>query len=45
MFHRYGNGIDEMIDEAYEKMAKTRDPKKIWKEVEECFQKKYEWKN
>ena len=44
LFHRYGTGIDEMIDEAYEKMNKTRDAKKIWKEVEEWFQKKYEWK-
>lgn len=44
LFYRYGNGIEEIIDEAYEKMAETRDPQKIWNEAEEWFQKKYEWK-
>ncbi len=44
LFHRYGTGIDEMIDEAYEKMNKIRDAKKIWEEVEIWFQQKKEWK-
>lgn len=44
LFHRYGTGIDEMIDEAYEKMNEIRDSKKIWDEVEIWFQKKNEWK-
>lgn len=43
LFHRYGKGIDEMIDEAYEKMNETRDSKKIWNQVENWYQKKYEW--
>ncbi len=44
LFHRYGTGIDEMIDEAYEKMNKIRNPQKIWEMVENEFQIKYEWK-
>lgn len=44
LFHRYGNGIDEMIDEAYEKMNKERNAKKIWTEVEDWVQRKNEWK-
>lgn len=44
LFHRYGTGIDEMIDEAYEKMNEIRDAKKIWAEVEIWFQQKNEWK-
>lgn len=44
LFHRYGTGIDIMIDKAYEKMNRIRDPKKIWDEVEDWFQQKKEWK-
>jgi hypothetical protein len=45
LYHRYGNAIDEMIDEAYEKMNQMRDPIKIWEGVEKEFQSKYEWRN
>jgi len=45
LFHRYGAGIDIMIDEAYERMNNTRNPQKIWNETEEWFQKKFEWKD
>ena len=44
LFHRYGTGIDEMIDEAYEKMNEISDSKKIWDQVEIGFQQKNEWK-
>ena len=45
LFHRYGKGIDEMIDEAYEQMNTTRDPLVIWEKVEDWFQRKNEWKS
>ena len=45
MFHRYGKNIDILIDKAYETMAETRDPIKIWKLAEDWFQKKNDWKN
>jgi hypothetical protein len=45
LFHRYGTGIDEMIDEAYEQMNITRDPQVIWEGVEDWFQRKNEWKS
>lgn len=44
LFHRYGTGIDEMIDKAYEMMETTRNPEIIWEGTENWFQKKYEWK-
>lgn len=45
LFHRYGTGIDEMIDEAYEQMNISRDPRVIWEKVEDWFQRKNEWKS
>lgn len=45
LFHRYGNTIDEMIDSAYAKMNKMRDPIKIWETVETEYQSTNEWKN
>lgn len=44
LFHRYGSGIDEMIELAYEKMNKIRDPLKIWDMVENEFHVRNEWK-
>jgi hypothetical protein len=44
LYHRYGAGIDKMIDVAYEKMDKTRDPQKIWEMAEKEFQMEYEWR-
>ncbi len=44
LFHRYGTGIDKMIDMAYEKVNKIRDPQKIWEETEKWYQEKYEWR-
>ncbi|QGY43714.1 hypothetical protein GM418_08605 [Maribellus comscasis] len=44
LFHRYGEGIDEMIEMAYEKINERRDSQSIWADVESEFQKKYEWK-
>jgi hypothetical protein len=44
LFHRYGKGIDEMTENAYTQMNVIRDSKIIWKNVENEFQKKYEWK-
>lgn len=45
LFHRYGIGIDKMIDNAYERLHNTRDPQKIWNETEDWFQKEFEWKD
>ncbi|MCG6189691.1 hypothetical protein [Maribellus maritimus] len=44
LFHRYGEGIDEMIEIAYEKINERRDSESIWADVESEYQKKYEWK-
>jgi len=44
LFHRYGTGINEMIDFAYEKMNETRDSRLIWEKTEEWYQRKNEWK-
>ncbi len=44
LFHRYGAGIDKMIDTAYEKVNEIRDPQKIWEETEKWYQEKYEWR-
>lgn len=44
LFHRYGKEIEEMIENAYEKMNEIRNPKIIWETVEKTHQKKYEWK-
>lgn len=43
IFHRYGNTVDQMTEEAYILMNEFRDPEKIWNLVEENVQKKYEW--
>jgi hypothetical protein len=45
LFHRYGAGIDEIIEDAYSTMNKIRDPEKIWNLAEKNYQKKYEWGN
>ena len=44
LFYRYGTGIDEMIEYAYDTMNEIRDAEKIWDYVERLFQEKYEWK-
>ncbi len=44
LFHRYGAGIDEMIDVAYEKTSLLRNAEEIWEKTEEWYQKKYEWR-
>ncbi len=43
LFHRYGAGIDKMIDTAYEKVNKIRDPQKVWEATEKEYWEKYEW--
>ena len=45
LFHKYGKGIDEMTELAYDFMNKVRDPRQIWDLAENMYQKKYEWKN
>lgn len=44
LFHRYGKGIDEMIERVYEKMNEKKNLKTIWEEVEDEYQRRYEWK-
>ena len=40
LFYRHRNQIDEMIEEAYEMMDRTRNVKQIWQVVEEDWLKK-----
>ena len=44
LFHRYGKGIDEMIEMAYEKRSRKKEPDPAWNTVENDFQKMHEWK-
>ena len=43
LFHRYGKGIEEITEIAYENLNITRDPKQLWQIAETEYQKKYEW--
>jgi hypothetical protein len=45
LFLRYGLGIDWITERAYEWMATTRDPQKIWDQAEKEFSAWYEWGN
>ncbi len=45
LFYRYGRGIDEMTEMAYQKVNEQSNLESVWKDVEVDFQKKYEWKN
>ena len=44
LFHRYGKGIDEIIELAYENRSRTIELDPAWKTVENDFQKMHEWK-
>lgn len=43
LYFRYGNGIDWMIDRAYEWMTTERDAEIIWSRVEAEYSKSFEW--
>ena len=43
IFHRYGEAVDEITEDAYALLNESRDPVKIWNHAEKKYQKKYEW--
>ncbi|HKJ79769.1 MAG TPA: hypothetical protein VKA10_09545 [Prolixibacteraceae bacterium] len=45
IFHRYGKGIDEITEFAYQQMEKTRDVAAAWELAEGEYHEKYEWKD
>lgn len=45
IFHRYGTGTDEITEDVYSLMNKSRDVRKIWNCAEKNYRKKHEWDN
>ncbi len=43
LFHRYGTGISEITEIAYQFLEETRNPEFIWAKAELHYQQNYEW--
>lgn len=43
LFFRYGEHVEWMTDEVYERMAYTRNPDELWAYAEQLYHQKYEW--
>lgn len=44
LFHRYGKGIEEITESAYELLDPLKNADEIWDQAEHRYQQKYEWK-